>query len=266
MHSYLLVVKRVHSYLLVLKRVHSYLLVLKRVHSYLLVVKRVHSYLLVLKRVHSYLLVVKSALLYSCSKECTITCWVQSAIDTAKGSIIFVPEALNTYSTNGPRLRLFLTTDDLNKIKQNTSLYTAMANTYLNLDEGFVLDLNNNPLEPAINVIALNFTEDMGSPMLTSFDFDLNEGLLSLLFSETVNASSFNPSGITIQSVHNATIATDQYTLTGGLLTSLVDSTILTLQVTTVDLDIIKARGIALENVTTWLTMTSNTVLDMRDC
>ena len=36
-----------------------------------------------------------------------------------------------------------------------------------------------------------------------------------------VNASSFNPSGITIQSVHNATIATDQYTLTGGLLTSL---------------------------------------------
>ena len=125
------------------------------------------------------------------------------------------------------------------------------------------MDLNNNPLEPASNVIALNFTEDMGSPMLTSFDFDLNEGLLSLVFSETVNASSFNPSGITIQSVHNATIATDQYTLTGGLLTSLVDSTILTLRVTTVDLDIIKARGIALENVTTWLTMTSNTVLDM---
>ena len=186
-------------------------------------------------------------------------------LDTANGSIIFAPEALNVNSTNGPRLRLFLTTDDLNRIKQNTSLYTAMATTYLNLEEGFVLDLNNNLLEPATNVLALNFTEDIGSPMLTAFDFDLNEGLLSLIFSETVNASSFNPTGITIQSVLNATIPTDRYTLTGGLLTSLVDSTILTLQVTTADLDIIKARGIALDNTTTWLTMTSNTVLDMSD-
>ena len=187
-------------------------------------------------------------------------------LDNANGSVVFAPEDLIVNSTNGPRLKLYLTTDDLNSIKQNTSLYTAMANTFLNLGRGFVVDMNNNPLETATNIVAVNFTADIGDPVLTSFNFDLDKGLLQLIFSETVNASSFDPAGITIQSVHNATIIpTDQHTLTGGSLTMLVDSIVLTLNMTTTDLNIIKARGIALDNTTTWLTLTNSTVLDMSD-
>lgn len=186
-------------------------------------------------------------------------------LDMANGSVIFAPEDLIVNSTNGPRLKLYLTIDDQNRIKQNTSLYTAMANTFLNLGAGFVVDMNSNPLEAATNILALNFTADITNPTLTSFDFDLDEGLLTLTFSETVNATSFSPTSITLQSVHNATLSRDQYRLTGGSLISLTDSTMLTLMVTITDLDVIKARGIALDNTTTWLTMDNSTALDMSD-
>ena len=60
-----------------------------------------------------------------------------SFTNAINGSIVYYPQDLIINSTNGPQLRLFLTPDDLNAIKQNTSLYTLMSNAYLNLQRGF---------------------------------------------------------------------------------------------------------------------------------
>ena len=179
------------------------------------------------------------------------------------GSIVFNPQDLIVNSTNGPQLRLFLTSDDLNAIKQNTSLYTLMANAYLNLETGFIVDMNDNPSVSVSGHQAVNFTADATSPRLTSFDFDLNTGELSLTFSETVNASSFNPTGISLQSLLMPTMTSEYHQLTSGELVSQTDDTVLTLQLTTDDLNNIKAKGIALDNTTTWLTLLNTTVLDM---
>jgi hypothetical protein len=189
-----------------------------------------------------------------------------SFINAPNGSVIFNPsEFIINSTTNSPQLKLLLTTDDLNAIKLNTSLYTAMFDAYLNLLDGFVIDMNNNSLIPISNIQAVNFTADFTSPKLVSFDFDLNTGELHLTFSETVNASTFKATGITLQSVLFPALSNEQHQLTGGELASLVDSTVLTLTLTPYDLNVLKAEGIALDNTTTWLTLLNYTVLDMSD-
>ena len=183
-------------------------------------------------------------------------------LNAPNGSVLFNPKDLVVNSSNGPQLRLRLTDDDLNLIKQYTSLLTEMSNSYVNLYGGFVKDMNNNPLVEITGEKARNVTEDETRPLLESFDFDLNEGTMTLYFSETVNATTFNAVGITLQSrlfAHSS----EQHQLSGGYLQSLIDDTTLTLVLTDDDLNDLKALGIALFNTTTWLTMENYTVLDM---
>ena len=129
--------------------------------------------------------------------------------------------------------------------------------------EVFIVDMNDNPSVSLSGDQVINFTADATSPRLTSFDFDLDAGELSLTFSETVNASSFNPIGISLQSVLLASLPSEYHQLTGGDLVSLTDDTVLTLLLTINDLNDIKAKGIALDNTTTWLTLYNYTVSDM---
>ena len=183
-------------------------------------------------------------------------------LNAPNGSVLFNPQNLTTNSTNGPQLRLRLTTDDLNDIKKNTSLLSAMYNSYVNIYSGFVSDMNDYPVEETLGVVAVNVTDDSTRPQLDTFDFDLNIGTLVLYFTETVNASTFNAVGITLQSQLFAD-ESDQHQLSGGFLESLIDDTVLTFILTDDDLNDIKAFGIALYNDTTWLTMKNLTIEDM---
>ena len=184
-------------------------------------------------------------------------------MDMPNGSVIFQLSDIINNSTNGPRLSLFIIEEDLNIIKQNTSLLTAMANAFLALDPNFIADMNDNPLNAVSGEPAAMFLDDETRPVLISFDLDMNTGYLRLLFSETVNASGFTPTGLTLQSVLNSLSPSSQYTLTGGYLLSLTDDIELTLVIDNDDLNEIKARGIAQDNITTWLAMNESTVRDM---
>ena len=187
-----------------------------------------------------------------------------SFMDMPNGSVIFMLSDVINNSTNGPRLELYIIEDDLNAIKQNISLLTAMSNAYLALLPNFIADMNGNLLTPVAGVQAAIFLNDTTRPFLVRFDLNFDLGQLRLVFSETVNASSFDPTGITLQSTMNSVVGDDtQYTLTRGSLLSTVDDTELTLIIDVDDLNELKARGIAQNNFTTWLVLTDATVRDM---
>ena len=188
-----------------------------------------------------------------------------SFLNDVNGSVVFTLSGVTVSSSNGQRVELVLEESDLNEIKQNTSLLTAMADSYLTLSEIFISDMNGNQLVPVANRIADQFFFDETSPELISFDLDMTLGHLILLFNETVNASSFDPTGITLQSQSNSEIPDTQYQLTTGALLNDVDDTTLTLVIDTDDLNEIKTRDIARDNDTTWLALDSGTVRDMND-
>jgi hypothetical protein len=186
-----------------------------------------------------------------------------SFMEQPNGAVIFNLGSVNTNSTNGTLLDLYITDDDLNAIKRNTSLLTSMSTAYLALLPQFLADMNANLLNAVSGVQADLFINDTMRPSLVRFDLDLDSSQLTLVFSETVNASSFDPTGLTLQLEMDSQSPTAQHTLTGGDLLSLDDSTELTLVITNDDLNIIKARGIAQDNNTTFLLLSDLTVRDL---
>lgn len=183
-------------------------------------------------------------------------------LDNATGNVMFTLTDAFTNSSNGTMIKLFILDEDLNGIKQNESLLTAMSNAYLSLDSTFIQDMNGQPLTPVAAQQAEAFVEDSSRPYLIQYNLDMNTGRLRLEFSETVDSLSFNPTGITLQPAMVPTFDADQYTLTEGELLTIGDEVVLTLQISEVDLNAIKARMIGLDNGTTWLLLDNTTVQD----
>eukprot|EP00117_Sycon_ciliatum_P010736 scpid43535/ scgid12513/ len=87
---------------------------------------------------------------------------------------------------------LSMTTTDLNVLKQRTWLVTSRNDTYLSLTSSLLSDMWNNAVVPVeMPRVGTGFTEDSTPPTLDRFVLDLDEGLLYLTFSETVNSPSF---------------------------------------------------------------------------
>ena len=168
----------------------------------------------------------------------------------------------NTTSENGLQIVINLSVDDLNEIKRLESLYVDLESSYIAIEPFTVSDMNGNPVVEISSANALNassFVNDTTRPRLLAFDLDLNSNIMTFEFVETVNTSSINFTGITLQQSSNSS---NQYTLTGGTLLELNDSTIVQFEITLQDLNTIKAQQIALVRSTTWLTIADFTILD----
>jgi hypothetical protein len=88
----------------------------------------------------------------------------------------------------------------------------------------------------------------------------MHNGLLTLSFSEAVNAASFVPSGITL---HNAVGGASTVTLTGGI-TSSTNGVAVVLNLTVSDLNRLKvAESLATSDSNTFLSATNKTIADM---
>ena len=90
---------------------------------------------------------------------------------------------------------LKVTNDDLNVIKQRTGLAISQGTTFVAVTEYAVNDMAGNRIAAIATSNALaasDFTADSTEPELDSFDIDLAAGRLTLSFSETVNASTFD--------------------------------------------------------------------------
>jgi hypothetical protein len=92
--------------------------------------------------------------------------------------------------------------DDLDNIKSLSKLATSNQNTFLSFGRNAIDDMNKNQVVAIGSDSARQvswFYHDTVSPELTSFDLDMDIGLLTLYFSETVNGSSLDVNQIRLQ-------------------------------------------------------------------
>ena len=173
-------------------------------------------------------------------------------------------------TTNHTNVTLELTTFDLNEIKKNELLATSLDNTYIYYPQSFIEDMNGNPvrsISPLNPLQTQHFEPDYVNPVLRSYHLDMNQGLINLTFSETVRASTLNPSSYTLfasgDTSSNNSIT--NYTLLDGW-TNSDNGPILTLRIPEVDLNNIKRiRDLATDINSTFLSVDSEGVYDMNN-
>ena len=149
----------------------------------------------------------------------------------------------------------------MNEIKRLTGLATANNNTFVKISSGVIQDVFENDVVSQSRQSVRRFTEDSVSPRLLGFDFDLDLGLLTMTFRETVRTGSLDTSGITF---HDGDPLGSSYTLSGFYDSVSPDSTILKIQLTNDDLNELKyLDDLAVSRMSTYLSAKSSTVKDM---
>ena len=111
-----------------------------------------------------------------------------------------------------------MTRDDLNRIKRMENLLVSSNTSYLSIQSNLVRDMNTNPVVsiPITDALQIStFTNDTTRPQIVGFDLDMNRGILSVYFLETINIFSVNYSCFTLSSERNGAVS---FTLTGGSL------------------------------------------------
>ena len=182
----------------------------------------------------------------------------------SRNTIIFTNwggQLLNT--DHSSYLALNLSTPDLNAIKFLTELATDITDTFLTLTETLIQDMNSNPVLPiTMPRQAEQFTSDTVSPQLQAFDLDLDQEILTLTFSETVNADSLDVTQISLQSEANST--EPLYSLSDMSFTSSINGTVIMVNISTQDLNRIKQLdSIGVSNEMTFLSVTESAIVDM---
>ncbi|CAI8020046.1 hypothetical protein GBAR_LOCUS12006 [Geodia barretti] len=150
----------------------------------------------------------------------------------------------STTSDNGYETELLLTEMDLNQIKKRTGLATERNNTYISLAAEFISDNAGQPVTPIVtsrSQKADEYVPDTTQPFLRQFVLDVNEGKLTLSFSETVNISTIDPTAITLQNMVNGAEASRVYNLSGGVPADALYEFQFDLYMTADDLNAIKA-------------------------
>ena len=149
-------------------------------------------------------------------------------------------------------------------IKTTAAIATSVDNTFIAFQMGAVEDLAtpaNEIVAPLAALQASSVEPDRTGPLVDSFDFDLDSGVLTLRYLEPVNPNTFDGSFITIQ---DASLATTSYVLTGGtpLTTTLSENISITLL--DADLNAIKANtGLATSENNTYLVLAPGVLMDM---
>ena len=164
------------------------------------------------------------------------------------------PIGSRSVSDNGASIVVNLGSEDLNEIKRLADLGTAITNTLISIENGSIsdmVDIGNEATSPSLPIMVIDITPDTTEPELVGFSLDLNEGVLYLTLSETVNSSTLNVNGITIQNSSDTFL--DRVTLGGsrGSETQSPDGVVIAVDIGRDDLNDIKRNrqlGTAISN------------------
>ena len=122
-------------------------------------------------------------------------------------------------SGSSSQLEVRVLTQDLNRIKTSAFLCTRRTDCYIRFSGSFGRDAFNNPLPALANSITprstdypLIYVPDTTGPIVESFNLDLENALLEILFNELIVASTFD---VTELSFQDAPVPTTSYSLTG---------------------------------------------------
>jgi hypothetical protein len=189
-----------------------------------------------------------------------LTVQSQSATDGSTESHVFsagtVDQVSNTVLTYTPTIA------SMNDIKFKRKLANGASSSFFAIETGTVADMVGNLV---VNISASSakqtndYTADSTRPILASFDFDLDLGMLTAVFDETVDAGTLRAGFFVLQ---NNVTASSSHVLTGGNL-STIDSTVVQINMTIGDLNEIKKKTmLATANTTTFLRIGSAAVND----
>ena len=155
-----------------------------------------------------------------------------------------------------------LTSDVLNDIQTNTALCRLLSNTFLVGAAGFVKDVFDNSIVATVTPLQATFVSvDDKGPALVAFNYDNQDGILVLTFSEVVNRSSFN---VTSVSLHSAASAGLVVSLHGALFQSNGSGLTVFIQLLIADLEAISQNfPLARSNDTTFISLSGYVVRDM---
>ena len=182
-------------------------------------------------------------------------------------AVMYTLSGGSSLSENGRFIDVNITEDDSNEIKKMEDLFTGVDNTFLTYESNTVKDMAGNEIvgiEFRDAKQAADFTIDTTRPSLDAFDLDMTAETLTLYFSETVNILTLSLASITLQQSDSATQMNDSFRLTGGV-TSMVDDTMIRVQLLTEDLNQLKTYKIAINNNSVWLTIDEGGILDQSD-
>lgn len=171
-----------------------------------------------------------------------------------------------TVATTVNSLTISLTLSDAASIKLMNGLCKNSSSCYLSFSYQTGADMSGNYLSSIPKTSARSFThfiDDTVSPVLSSFDLDMNDGILKLYFSEPVIASTLNVSEIFIQSRFSRRDGT-YFQLTGGeILTP--NSDLIVIQLLSSDIESIKnTTGLARVKQSSYVTFSSAMSEDLR--
>ena len=153
---------------------------------------------------------------------------------------------------------------DLNTIKSLGLVATSDNDTYISLTELAINDMVGNRVvaissDNALSV--LNYTADITRPLLLTFDLDLDQGTIDLIFSETVNVTTLEVMEVTLLS--HITNATQQFKLTYDSGSPSKDWPSFTIDIGSNDLNTIKALALlATQNSSTYIQLTDFVIRD----
>ena len=156
------------------------------------------------------------------------------------------------------------TNHDLNELKKKVGQADSRNTTFISAAMSAVQDLSNNDLHSVPSSSAIRssiFVADVSAPRLLDFDLQLDAEVLTLFFSETVNVSSFDAFGVTVQSARSKSATA--YQLTGGIITT-PNGPIIKLNLSEVDKNEIKdLTDLAVDADSTFLSIERLAVKDM---
>ena len=171
-------------------------------------------------------------------------------------------------SSLGSEVTLTIDNDDLNSMKEDTTLAISNTTLFLSVQPDFIVDLAGNfapEIALATPMPVSQFIDDSTGAIVTSFDLDMNTGTITLYFSETVNASTIDPSAITLQPQSDSTSRlSESFTLNGQTSASILNKPVVTTTMLFDDVNSIKAiTTLASDGTNSFLAYTSMLIQDM---
>ena len=163
------------------------------------------------------------------------------------------------------RLYIGLSKEDTDELKRLEGLGTAEDNTFLSWDTDAVDDMAGNNVtarDVSSGLGVREYTSDATEPHLVAYELDMDAGVLTMTFSETIKVSSANANSLTL---HGSANGGESHTLTGGDFSE-DDSTVVSVALTRDDLNSVKVQtNLAVSEETTFLSIDGGAVTDMED-
>lgn len=181
-----------------------------------------------------------------CSSSLCVVNYTLGAVDTR--AVYVGTVALKT------SIKVYLGVNDIRGVKALLTIGVSQASSYIFTHVGALVDMFGNPIQ-AQTLGAQSYIASMAGVTMIGFDFNLSTGIIALHFDDILQASTLDPTKLTLQSMQNA--SGSRQTLTGGSTPS-VNGVDIVLVMSKADLNLLKYnRQIGFSADTTFISLAS---------